>query len=80
MVPTLHLSVTEAKTLTSAVKFSKQLKSLVALIAIILAAALFFPKAHREAVNVETAFSGDRHLLHDADSDRREVRPLPLLG
>ena len=80
MVPTLHLSVTEAKTMTAAVKFSKQLKSLVALTAIILAAALFFPKAHREAVKVETAFSGARHLLHDADSDRREVRPLPLLG
>jgi hypothetical protein len=66
--------------MTSSVKFSKQWKTLMVLVAIILAGAIFFPKAHREAVKVETAFSGVRHLLHDADTDRREVRPLPLLG
>jgi hypothetical protein len=62
------------------VKFSKQWKRLILLVAIILVGAIFFPKAHHEAVKVETAFSGARQLLHDADSDRREVRPLPLLG
>jgi hypothetical protein len=64
----------------SAAKFSRQSKSLMVLVVIILVAASFLPKAHREAVKVKTALSGARHLLHDADSDRREVRPLPLLG
>jgi hypothetical protein len=28
----------------------------------------------------EAAFSRVQHLLHDADTYRREVRPVPLLG
>jgi len=66
--------------MTSSVKYSKQQKRLMVVVAIILTGAIFFPKAHHEAVKVNTAFSEARHLLHDADTDRREVRPLPLLG
>jgi hypothetical protein len=32
------------------------------------------------AASAEAAFSGARHMLHDADTDGREVRPIPLLG
>jgi hypothetical protein len=37
-------------------------------------------KAPGVAAKAEAAFSEAQHLLHDADTDRREVRPLPLLG
>ena len=40
----------------------------------------FITKAPGVAAKTNAAFSGVQHLLHDADTDGREVRPIPLLG
>jgi hypothetical protein len=40
----------------------------------------FITKAPGAVVRAEAALSGVRHLLRDAATDRREVRPIPLIG
>jgi hypothetical protein len=51
-----------------------------ALVVVMFVAGTFINKAPHAAARAEAAFSGARHLLHDANTDGREVRPLPLLG
>ncbi len=60
--------------------FSKRWKLVTVLVVMLLVAMELIAKVPSEAVKAEAALGGVRHLLHDADADRREVRPLPLLG
>jgi hypothetical protein len=60
--------------------FSKYWKQFAMLVVAVLVVGAFIAKAPGAAAKVEAAFSGVHHLLHDADTDGRAVRPLPLLG
>jgi hypothetical protein len=40
----------------------------------------FITKAPRVEVKAHAALSAAEHVLHDADADGRQVRPIPLLG
>ncbi len=59
---------------------SRHWKQLTLLIVVMFIAGTFITRAPGAAVRAEAAFSGVRHLLHDAATDRREVRPIPLIG
>jgi hypothetical protein len=58
---------------------SKHWKLVTPLIAVMFVVGTFITKAPEAAAKAEAALSGIQHLLHDADSAGREVRPLPLL-
>lgn len=60
--------------------FPKHWKQLTLLITVILVVGIFITKAPGAAAKAEAAFSRVQHLLHDAGTDGREVRPVPLLG
>jgi hypothetical protein len=60
--------------------FSRHWKGVTLLIGVLFLAGTFITNEPGAAVRVEAAFSGVRHLLHDANTDRREVRPIPLIG
>jgi hypothetical protein len=59
---------------------SRYWKPLTLLIVVMLIVGTFITKAPGAVVRAEAAFSGVRQLLHDAATDRREVRPIPLIG
>jgi hypothetical protein len=59
---------------------SRHWKQLTLLIVVMFIIGTFITKAPGTVVRVEAALSGVRHLLHDAATDRREVRPIPLIG
>ena len=59
---------------------SKHWKQVTVLVVVIFVVGTFITKAPGAAAKAEAAFSGVQHLLHDADTDGREVRPVPLLG
>jgi len=59
---------------------SKHWKQVTVLIAATFVIGAFITKAPGVAAKAEAAFSEVQHLLHDADTDGREVRPIPLLG
>ena len=59
---------------------SKHWKRLTLLVMLILAVGTFITKAPGAGAKAEATFSRVQHLLHDADTDGRQVRPLPLLG
>jgi uncharacterized membrane protein HdeD (DUF308 family) len=59
---------------------SRHWKQVTLLIMVMFVVGTFIMKAPAATTRVEAAFSGVRHLLHDADTDRREVRPIPLIG
>ena len=50
------------------------------LVVVMFVVGAFITKTPGAAAKAEAALSGVQHLLHDADTDRREVRPIPLLG
>jgi hypothetical protein len=60
--------------------FSKRWKQITTLIVMMLVVGTFITKAPQAIVKTEGAFYRVRQLMHAADTDRREVRPLPLLG
>jgi hypothetical protein len=60
--------------------FSKHWKRVTLLIMVMLGVGTFIIKAPGVTAKTKAAFSGAQHLLHDADTDGREVRPVPLLG
>jgi hypothetical protein len=59
---------------------SRHWKQLTMLIGVVLVVGTFITKEPGAVVRLEAALSGVRHLLHDAATDRREVRPIPLIG
>jgi hypothetical protein len=59
---------------------SRHWKWVTLLIGVVFVVGTFITKEPGAAVRVEAAFSGVRHLLHDANTERREVRPIPLIG
>jgi hypothetical protein len=59
---------------------SRHWKQLTMLIVVMFMVGTFLTKAPGAVVRAEAALSGVRHLLHDAATDRREVRPIPLIG
>jgi len=59
---------------------SRHWKQFTLLIVVMFIIGTFITKAPDTVVRAEAAFSGVRHLLHDAATDRREVRPIPLIG
>ena len=59
---------------------SRHWKQLTLLIVLMFMAGTLITKAPGAVVRAEAALSGVRHLLHDAATDRREVRPIPLIG
>jgi hypothetical protein len=73
--------IVEAKTMSpSATIFSKHWKQLTVLIVVVFMIGTFITRAPGAAARAEAAFSRVQRLLHDADTDGREVRPVPLLG
>ena len=60
--------------------FSKYWRQVTLLIVVMFVAGTFITKAPGVAAKAEAAFSEVHHLLHDADTDGREVRPIPMLG
>ena len=60
--------------------FSKHWKQVTVLIVVIFVVSTFITKAPGVAAKAEAAFPEVQHLLHDADTDGREVRPIPMLG
>jgi len=60
--------------------FSKRWKQVTTLIVMMFLVGTFITKAPHATAKTEGAFYGVRQLMHAADTDRREVRPLPLLG
>jgi hypothetical protein len=75
MVCTLLQLLLRSKTM-----FSKNWKQVTLLIVVMFVVGTFITKAPGVAAKTKAAFSGVQHLLHDADTDGREVRPIPLLG
>jgi hypothetical protein len=69
----------EAKTMAPSILL-RHWKQVILLIMVMLVVGTFITKEPSAVVRVEAAFSGVRHLLHDANTDRREVRPIPLIG
>ena len=47
---------------------------------VIIAVGTFITKAPVAEVRAHAALSAAEHVLHDADADGRQVRPIPLLG
>jgi hypothetical protein len=70
----------EAKTMSPTSIFSRHWKQVTLLIMVMFVVGTFIGKTPGAAVRAETAVSGVRHLMHDANTDRREVRPIPLIG
>ena len=70
----------EAKTMSPSSILSRYWKQFTLLIAVMFVVGTFIRREPAAVVRVEAAFSGVRHLLHDANTDRREVRPIPLIG
>ena len=60
--------------------FSRHWKGVTLLVGVLFVVGTVITNEPGAAVRVEAAFSGVRHLLHDANTDRREVRPIPLIG
>jgi hypothetical protein len=60
--------------------FSKHWKQLIVLIVVISIVGTFITRAPGPMAKAEASFSRVHHLLHDADTDGRDVRPVPLLG
>jgi len=60
--------------------FSKHWKQFTWLILVMFVIGTFITTVPAVAAKAHSAFSGVQHLLHDADTDDREVRPVPLLG
>ena len=60
--------------------FSKRWKQGTLVIVMIFIVGTFITIAPGVTAKTEAAFCGVQHLLHDADTDWREVRPVPLLG
>ena len=60
--------------------FSKYWRQVTLLIVVMFIVGTFITKAPGVAAKTKAAFSGVQQLLHDADTARREVRPVPLLG
>jgi hypothetical protein len=60
--------------------FSKYWRQVTVLIMVMFVVGTFITKALGVAAKTKAAFSGVQQLLHDADTDGREVRPVPLLG
>lgn len=60
--------------------FSKHWKQITVLIVMISVVGTVIVKAPSIAARAEADLSGIQHLLHDADTDSREIRPIPLLG
>jgi hypothetical protein len=73
-------SIVEAKTMSPLLIFSKHWKQFTAVILMMLVVGTCITKAPVAEAGAHAALSGAEHLLHDADADGREVRPLPLLG
>ena len=60
--------------------FSKHWKQVTVLIVVMSVVGTFITRAPGAVAGAEAAFSRVQLLLHDADTYRREVRPVPLLG
>ena len=60
--------------------FSKHWKQVTVLIVVMFVVGTFITKAPGVAAKAEAAFWEVQHLLHDADTHGRGVRPIPLLG
>ena len=58
----------------------KHRKATVALLATILVCTALGVPGTRTNVKLQAAISSAVQLLHDADRERREIHPLPLLG
>ena len=72
--------VFEAKTMSPSSIFLRHWKKVTVLIVVMFVVGTFITKAPGTAVRAEASFAAVRHLLHDAATDRREVRPIPLIG
>jgi hypothetical protein len=59
---------------------SNRWEQLALAILLVLAAGTIVMKAPGAMAKAYAAFSGAEHLLQDADTYGREVRPIPLLG
>jgi hypothetical protein len=60
--------------------FSRRRKQFTLSIVMLFVAGTLITKAPRAAATAEAAFCEAQHLLDSADTDGREVRPIPLLG
>jgi hypothetical protein len=69
----------EAKTMAPSI-LSRHWKEVTLLIGVLFVVGTFITNEPGAVVRVEAALSGVRHLMHDANTDRREVRPIPLIG
>lgn len=68
------------KTMSPSLILSKHWRQVTVLIVVMFVVGTFITKAPNATAKAEAAFCGVQHLLHDADTDGREVRPIPLLG
>jgi hypothetical protein len=72
--------IVEAKPMSPLLIFSKHWKRFTAVVLMMLVVGTCITKAPVAEARAHAALSGAEHLLHDADADGREVRPIPLLG
>jgi hypothetical protein len=72
--------IVEAKTMSLLLIFSKHWKPFTAVIVMMLVVGTCITKAPVAEATAHAALSGAERLLHDANTDGREVRPIPLLG
>jgi hypothetical protein len=68
-----------AALLRSKAMVSKHWKQVTLLIVVMFVVGTFITKASGVVAKTKAAFSGVQQLLHDAETDGREVRPIPLL-
>jgi ABC-type cobalamin transport system permease subunit len=59
---------------------SRHWKQFAAIILLLIAVGTFITKAPAAELKAHAALSAAEHVLHDADADGRQVRPIPLLG
>jgi hypothetical protein len=72
--------IVEANTMSPLLVFSKHWKQFTVVILMTFVVGTCITKAPVAEATAHAALSGAEHLLHDADTNGREVRPLPLLG
>ena len=80
LIPLMMWLMLRSKAVHARAYCSKHRKHFAAIVLVMIGVGTFFTKAPRVEVKAHAALSAAEHVLHDADADGRQVRPIPLLG
>ena len=80
LIPLMMWLMLRSKAVHARTACSSHWKQFAAIIVVLIAAGTFITKAPVAERKAHAAMSAAEHVLHDADADGRQVRPIPLLG